>query len=52
LCSKEIPEIDRIKDGYNPATWALELTTREQEEVLGVKFADVYKESDLYRLVN
>lgn len=49
MCSKEIPEIDRIKDGYNPATWALELTTREQEEVLGVKFADVYKESDLYR---
>lgn len=52
MFSKDIPEIDRIEDGYNPATWALEQTTREKEEALGVKFADVYRASDLFRLVN
>uniref|UniRef100_A0A7N2KZZ9 ABC transporter domain-containing protein n=1 Tax=Quercus lobata TaxID=97700 RepID=A0A7N2KZZ9_QUELO len=46
---QDIPEIDRIEDGYNPTTWALEQTTREKEEALGVKFADVYKASDLFR---
>ncbi|XVF49256.1 hypothetical protein PTKIN_Ptkin03bG0253800 [Pterospermum kingtungense] len=46
---EEIEGVNKIKDGYNPATWALEVTTRAQEEILGVKFADVYKKSDLYR---
>nr|POE58781.1 abc transporter g family member 36 [Quercus suber] len=30
---EDIPEIDRIEDGYNPATWALEQTTGEKEGV-------------------
>jgi hypothetical protein len=51
LCSKEIYGVDRIKNGYNPATWALEVTTNAKEEVSGIKFADVYKRSDLFRLV-
>jgi hypothetical protein len=51
LCSKEIDRVGRIKNGYNPATWALEVTTKAQEEALGIKFADVYKNSDLFRLV-
>ncbi|XWS71977.1 hypothetical protein CRYUN_Cryun02cG0001100 [Craigia yunnanensis] len=46
---EEINGVRKIKDGYNPATWVLEVTTRAQEEILGVKFADEYKKSDLYR---
>ncbi|CAF2089792.1 unnamed protein product [Brassica napus] len=41
--------VSKIKEGYNPATWALEVTTREQEDVLGVKFAQEYKNSNLYK---
>ncbi|KAG9459399.1 hypothetical protein H6P81_003907 [Aristolochia fimbriata] len=41
--------VARIKDGYNPATWMLEVTTAAQEEVLGVNFTEVYRGSDLYR---
>ncbi|KAL0284493.1 UNVERIFIED_CONTAM: Pleiotropic drug resistance protein 1 [Sesamum angustifolium] len=40
--------VPKIKDGYNPATWMLEVTTSSQELVLGVDFADQYKGSELY----
>lgn len=39
----------KIKGSYNPATWMLEVTTLAQEELLGVNFADIYSNSDLYR---
>ncbi|KAL1802933.1 hypothetical protein ACET3Z_031580 [Daucus carota] len=41
--------VPKIKDGYNPATWMLDVTSKGQEEALGVKFAEVYKKSELYR---
>nr|XP_009801729.1 PREDICTED: pleiotropic drug resistance protein 1-like [Nicotiana sylvestris] len=41
--------VSKIQDGYNPATWMLEVTTSAQEMMLGVDFADLYKRSDLYR---
>ncbi|XP_062089776.1 pleiotropic drug resistance protein 1-like [Humulus lupulus] len=41
--------VSNIKDGSNPATWMLEVTTSAQEMALGVDFADVYKNSELYR---
>ncbi|XP_022721376.1 pleiotropic drug resistance protein 1-like isoform X2 [Durio zibethinus] len=44
-----IQGVSKIKDGYNPATWMLEVTTSAQELALGVDFADVYKNSELYR---
>ncbi|KAK8989859.1 hypothetical protein V6N11_064273 [Hibiscus sabdariffa] len=44
-----IEGVSKIKDGYNPATWMLELSTTAQELALGVDFADIYKKSDLYR---
>ncbi|KAK0595711.1 hypothetical protein LWI29_009274 [Acer saccharum] len=44
-----IEGIRQIKDGYNPATWMLEVTTPGQEMVLGIDFADYYKDSELYR---
>ncbi|KAK8675921.1 hypothetical protein V6N13_033980 [Hibiscus sabdariffa] len=44
-----IQGVSKIKDGYNPATWMLEVTTSAQELSLGVDFTDIYKNSDLYR---
>ncbi|KAF8035907.1 hypothetical protein BT93_C1817 [Corymbia citriodora subsp. variegata] len=39
----------KIKDGYNPATWMLEVTTAAQEEILRVNFTEVYRNSELFR---
>ncbi|KAF8393291.1 hypothetical protein HHK36_021532 [Tetracentron sinense] len=44
-----IQGVSKIKDGYNPASWMLEVTTAAQEVALGVNFTDVYKNSELYR---
>ncbi|XP_021277311.1 pleiotropic drug resistance protein 1-like isoform X1 [Herrania umbratica] len=46
---EEITGIPRIKDGYNPATWMLEVTSAAQEETIGVNFTNIYKNSELYR---
>ncbi|XP_024394096.1 ABC transporter G family member 29 isoform X2 [Physcomitrium patens] len=44
-----IPGITRIKDGYNPATWMLEVSNVDTEIQLGVDFADLYLKSSLYQ---
>ncbi|KAK3411003.1 hypothetical protein EUGRSUZ_J03025 [Eucalyptus grandis] len=44
-----IQGVRQIKDGHNPATWMLEVTSPAQELALGVDFSDLYKNSDLYR---
>ncbi|GAB4850123.1 transcription factor [Ancistrocladus abbreviatus] len=44
-----IQGVPKIKDGYNPATWMLEVTTLGQELALGVDFAEIYRSSDLYK---
>ncbi|KAH6816231.1 pleiotropic drug resistance 12 [Perilla frutescens var. frutescens] len=44
-----IDGVPKIKDGYNPATWMLEVTSMAQEATLGVDFAQLYKNSELYR---
>jgi hypothetical protein len=49
LIVKEIEGVSKIKDGYNPATWMLEVTSSSQEMALGVDFADIYKNSNLLR---
>ncbi|CAH9086271.1 unnamed protein product [Cuscuta epithymum] len=41
--------VSKIKGGYNPATWMLEVTSSSQEVALGVDFAEVYKNSDLFK---
>ncbi|PPD98815.1 hypothetical protein GOBAR_DD04152 [Gossypium barbadense] len=46
---EEINGIPKIKDGYNPATWMLEVTSGAQEEAIGVNFTNIYKNSELYR---
>ena len=46
---KGIEGVPKVRDGYNPATWMLEISTSAQELLLGVDFTEVYKNSDLYR---
>lgn len=43
-----IDGVPKIRDGINPATWMLEVTTSAQEMALGIEFADIYKKSELY----
>ncbi|CAH9131530.1 unnamed protein product [Cuscuta epithymum] len=45
---ESIQGVEKVKDGYNPATWMLEVTTSAQEMSLGVEFSDIYKNSDHY----
>lgn len=44
-----IDGVSKIKEGYNPATWMLEVTSLAQEAALGVDFAEIYKNSELHR---
>lgn len=44
-----IPGVPPIREGYNPATWMLEVSTQACEERLGLDFATVYKNSDQFR---
>nr|QVT92313.1 ABC transporter [Salvia miltiorrhiza] len=43
-----IEGVSKIRNGYNPATWMLEVTSSAQELHLGADFADLYKNSELY----
>ncbi|XP_071733951.1 pleiotropic drug resistance protein 1-like [Rutidosis leptorrhynchoides] len=44
-----IDGVSKITDGYNPATWMLEVSTAAQEVALGVDFTTIYRESELYK---
>ncbi|KAI3727207.1 hypothetical protein L1987_67018 [Smallanthus sonchifolius] len=44
-----IDGVSKIKDGYNPATWMLEVSTTAQELALGVDFTEIYRNSELYK---
>jgi len=44
-----IQGVSKIKDGYNPATWMLEVTATSQEQILDVDFSDIFKKSELYQ---
>ncbi|XP_071710523.1 pleiotropic drug resistance protein 1-like isoform X2 [Rutidosis leptorrhynchoides] len=41
--------VSKITDGYNPATWMLEVSTSAQEIALGVDFTTLYRNSELYK---
>ncbi|KAK8936591.1 Pleiotropic drug resistance protein 3 [Platanthera zijinensis] len=41
--------VSKIKAGYNPATWMLEVTAMVQEEMLGIDFSAAYKNSELFQ---
>ncbi|GAB2293475.1 ABC transporter G member 42 [Dionaea muscipula] len=44
-----IPGVPKIKDGYNPAAWMLEVSSDAAEVRLGADFAEYYKSSLLYQ---
>lgn len=44
-----VPEVPKIKDGYNTATWMLEISSTAVEAQLNVDFAEIYAKSKLYR---
>ncbi|XP_024532537.1 ABC transporter G family member 39 isoform X2 [Selaginella moellendorffii] len=44
-----ISGVPNIREGYNPATWMLEVTAADVESRLGVDFADIYKTSSVYQ---
>ncbi|KAJ1438250.1 P-loop containing nucleoside triphosphate hydrolase [Sesbania bispinosa] len=44
-----IQGVPKIRDGYNPATWMLEVTSAGVEASLKVNFTNVYRNSELYR---
>ncbi|KAL8458116.1 hypothetical protein ACS0TY_035847 [Phlomoides rotata] len=46
---EDIDGVSKIKEGYNPATWMLEVTAPAQETALGLDFAEMYKNSELFR---
>ncbi|WCJ41763.1 ABC transporter G family member 34 [Euphorbia peplus] len=43
-----VPGVPKIKEGHNPATWMLEVSSTSVEAQLGIDFADIYVNSDLY----
>jgi hypothetical protein len=44
-----IPGVPRIKEGYNPATWMLDVTSNMVEQRLSIDFAEIYRRSDLHQ---
>ncbi|KAI3837327.1 hypothetical protein MKW92_020572 [Papaver armeniacum] len=44
-----IPGVPKIRDGYNPATWMLEVSSASTEARLDVDFAEIYANSSLYK---
>nr|GEX61824.1 pleiotropic drug resistance protein 2-like [Tanacetum cinerariifolium] len=46
---ESIDGVAKIKEGYNPATWMLDVSSTAVEAQLGVDFAEIFANSDLYR---
>ncbi|KAL3532403.1 hypothetical protein ACH5RR_005924 [Cinchona calisaya] len=44
-----IDGVRKIRPGYNPATWMLEVTSSAEESRIGVDFAEVYRRSNLFQ---
>ncbi|XP_077234885.1 ABC transporter G family member 39-like isoform X2 [Tasmannia lanceolata] len=44
-----IQGVPKIRDGYNPATWMLEVSSSSVEAQLGQDFAEIYSISALYK---
>ena len=44
-----VPGVPKITEGYNPATWMLEVSSPLAEARLNVDFAEIYANSALYR---
>lgn len=46
---QSIPGVPKIKYGYNPATWMLEVSSAAVEAQLGTDFAETFSNSSLHR---
>ncbi|XP_024991926.1 pleiotropic drug resistance protein 2-like isoform X2 [Cynara cardunculus var. scolymus] len=46
---ESIPGVNSIKEGQNPATWMLDVSSPAVEAQLGVDFAEIFANSDLYK---
>ncbi|OWM65998.1 hypothetical protein CDL15_Pgr015424 [Punica granatum] len=46
---ESVEGLRKIKPGYNPAAWMLEVTSTAEETRLGVDFADIYRRSYLFQ---
>ncbi|XP_022881531.1 ABC transporter G family member 32-like isoform X1 [Olea europaea var. sylvestris] len=44
-----IQGVQKIRPEYNPATWILEVTSTAEEIRLGLDFAQIYRQSNLFR---
>ncbi|MCI49963.1 pleiotropic drug resistance protein 2-like, partial [Trifolium medium] len=44
-----ITGIPKIEDGYNPATWMLDISSPVVESQLNIDFAELYNKSSLYQ---
>ncbi|MCL7045571.1 hypothetical protein MKW94_009630 [Papaver nudicaule] len=47
---QSVPGVPKIRDGYNPATWMLDVSSASMEAQLDVDFAEVYANSTLYQI--
>ncbi|XP_015898189.3 ABC transporter G family member 32 [Ziziphus jujuba] len=43
-----IEGVPKIRPGYNPAAWMLDVTSSAEESRLGVDFAEIYRRSNLF----
>ncbi|MCO5612472.1 hypothetical protein L7F22_066739 [Adiantum nelumboides] len=46
---ESIAGVPKLKEGYNPATWVLQITSPSSESRLTVDFADIYESSSLFQ---
>ncbi|XBI35443.1 hypothetical protein VPH35_121123 [Triticum aestivum] len=44
-----IPAVPRIKDGQNPASWVLDISSHAMECTIGVDYVQIYENSNLYK---
>ena len=48
---RAVPGVPDLQEGLNPATWMLQVSTPGMETTLGVDYAEIYRQSDLFRCV-
>lgn len=46
---ESVDGVTKITDGYNPATWMLEVSSVAVENRLGIDFAEIYQKSELHQ---
>ncbi|WCJ19069.1 ABC transporter G family member 39 [Euphorbia peplus] len=46
---ESVQGVPKITDGYNPATWMLDISSTAAESQLNVDFAEIYEKSELYQ---